>query len=148
MPVTSKVIKGAVGRAAGALEEMGHPQPATRIRTDYAAAQGFVSNNTKQKRSRAFGGRPWWLKDREAVLQLCVIWGPGVYNLANCPTKHHPAQHHKLVRPVIKVITRVWSNLSRRENNQKSSDSSDDLPPLASCFSGTARMCWMAGDRC
>ena len=32
------------------LEEMGHPQPATRIRTDNAAAQGFVNGTIKQNR--------------------------------------------------------------------------------------------------
>ena len=42
----------------------------------------------------------WWSKDREALLQFWVVWDAGIHNLADCPTKHHPAQHHKLVRPV------------------------------------------------
>ena len=29
-----------------------------------------------------------------------MIWDAGIYNLADYPTKHHSAQHHKLVRPV------------------------------------------------
>merc|ERR1712155_448443 len=82
------------------LEEMGHPQPATRIRTDNAAAQGFVNNTVKQKRSRTFDRRFWWLKDREAQEQFEVVWDAGIYNLADYPTKHHLAPHHKLVRPM------------------------------------------------
>ena len=37
-----------------AQEEMGHPQPATRIRTDDATAKGFVNNTVKIKRSETF----------------------------------------------------------------------------------------------
>ena len=114
----SEVIKGVMDSAAEAevaaihlnakeavairqhLEEMGHPQPATRIRTDNATTKGFVNNSTKQKRSRTFNRRFWWLKDRESALQFQVIWDAGICNLADCPTKHHSAQHHKLVRPI------------------------------------------------
>ena len=48
------------------LEDMGHPQPAARIRTDNATAKGFANNSIKQKHSRTFDRRFWWLKDREA----------------------------------------------------------------------------------
>ena len=65
--LVAKVIKGVMDSAAEAevaaihlnakeavtirqhLEEMGHPQPATRIRTDDAAAQGFANGAIKQK---------------------------------------------------------------------------------------------------
>ena len=79
---------------------MGHHQPATRIRTDNATAKGFVNGTTKQKRSGTFDRRFWWLKHREAQLQFHVIWDAGICNLADYPTKHHPTQHHKLVRPI------------------------------------------------
>ena len=113
-----KVIKGVMDSAAEAevaaihmnaheavpirqcLEEMGYPQPATRVRTDNATAKGFANITIKQKRSKAFGRRLWWLKGREAQLQFHVIWEPGIYNLADYPTKHHTGQHHKLVRPI------------------------------------------------
>ena len=89
--VVSKVLKDVMGSATEAevgaihmnakeavsirqcLEEMGHPQPATRIRTDNKAAQGFVNGTIKQKKSRAFGRRLWWLKAREQQLQFHVI---------------------------------------------------------------------------
>ena len=82
------------------LEEMGHPQPATRIRTDNATAKGFVNNTIKQKRSKTFDRQFWWLKDREQQLHFHVVWEAGIYNLADYPTKHHSAQHHKTVRPI------------------------------------------------
>mgnify|MGYP007048826692 CR=1 FL=1 len=41
--------------------ELGHPQPATRIRTGNAAAEGFVDGATKQKRSKTFDSSPWKL---------------------------------------------------------------------------------------
>ena len=75
------------------------PQPAAGIRTDDAAAQGFVNGTVaKQKRSRTFDRRFWWSKDREAALQLRAVWDAGVCNSADYPTTHHSAQHHKLVR--------------------------------------------------
>ena len=33
-------------------------------------------------------------------LQFQVVWDAGIYNLADYPTKHHLASHHKLVRPI------------------------------------------------
>ena len=33
------------------------------------------------------------------MVQFRVVWDAGVHNLADHPTKHHSAQHHKLVRP-------------------------------------------------
>ena len=109
--VVSKVIKPAMGSAAEAevaaihlnakeavsarqcLEEMGHPQPATRMRAGNVAAQGFASGTIKQKRSRTFGRQFWWLKGREQQLQFHVAWDAGIYNLADYPTKHHTSQH-------------------------------------------------------
>ena len=82
------------------LEEMGHPQPATRMRTDNAAAQGFVNGTIKQKRSRTFDRQFWWLKGREQQLQLHAAWDAGIYNVAGCPAKHHTSQHHKAARPI------------------------------------------------
>ena len=104
-----KATKPAMGSAAEAevaasarqcLEEMGHPQPATRVRAGSAAAQGFANGATKQKRSRAFGRQLWWLKGREQQLQLHVAWDAGAYSLAGYPAKHHTSQHHKAVRPI------------------------------------------------
>ena len=80
------------------LEEMGHPQPATRMRAGSAAAQGFASGATKQKRSRIFGRQFWWLKGREQQLQLRAAWDAGACSLAGYPAKHHTSQHHEAAR--------------------------------------------------
>ena len=116
--VVAQVIKNVMGSAAEAevaaihmnaqeailirqyLKEMGHPQPATRIWTDNATAKGFINGTIKQKRSKTFNQQHWWLKDREMQLQFHVVWDAGIYNLADYPTKHHLASHHKLVRPI------------------------------------------------
>ena len=116
--VIAKVIKNVMGSAAEAevaalhlnaqeavplracLEELGHPQPPTRMRTDNVTAEGFVHNTIKQKRSRTFDRQYWWLKDRESQLQFHIIWDPGIFNLADYPTKHHISTHHKKVRPI------------------------------------------------
>ena len=118
MGVIAKVIKPVVGSAAEAKvaalhqnaqeaislrhcsEELGHPQPATIIRTDNQTAKGFVRCTIKQKRSRTFDRQYWWLKDREAQLQFHIVWEPGIYNLADYFTKHHTGKHHLQVRPI------------------------------------------------
>jgi len=116
--ILAKVIKPVMGSAAEAevaalhmnaqeaiplrccLEELGHKQPATRIRTDNQTAKGFIRGTIKQKRSRTFDRQFWWLKDRESQLQFNVTWDPGIYNLADYFTKHHPGSHHERVRPI------------------------------------------------
>ena len=116
--VLAKVIKPVMGSAAEAevaalylnaqeaiplrycLEELGHPQPATIIRTDNQTAKGFVRGTIKQKRSRTFDRQYWWLKDREVQLQFNIVWEPGIYNLADYFTKHHTGKHHLQVRPI------------------------------------------------
>ena len=119
-PVLSlaKVIKNVMGSAAEAelaalhmnaqeaipirqcLEELGHPQPPTRLRTDNSTAHGFVNDTIKQKRSRTFDRQYWWLKDRESQMQFQTVWEPGCYNLADYYTKHHLPSHHRQVRPI------------------------------------------------
>jgi hypothetical protein len=42
-----------------------------------------------------------WLQCRDAQGQFRHYWRPGTQNLADYFTKHHPATHHKSVRPTI-----------------------------------------------
>ena len=116
--VLTKVIKNVMGSAAEAkvaalhlnaqeavpirqaLEEMGHPQPATRIRTDNATAQGLVNDSIEIKRSKTFDRQFWWLNDREAQEQFDTVWDAGICNPADHPTKHHSASHHQKARPI------------------------------------------------
>ena len=90
-------------RACGmrtALTEMGHPQPATPICTDNTTANDLVADRIKQRRSRAFDMRYFWIRDRVKQGQFHLYWRPGVLNLADYFTKHHPTTHHRKMRNI------------------------------------------------
>ena len=90
-------------RACGmrtALEEMGHPQPATPICTDNTTAHDLVADRIKQRRSRAFDMRYFWVRDRVKQGQFHIYWRPGLFNLADYFTKHHPTSHHRRMRNI------------------------------------------------
>ena len=80
------------------LEEMGHPQPPTPIRTDNSTAAGITNNTIRQRRSRSMDMRFYWVRDRVQQGQLIVYWGPGKDNLGDFYTKHHPPTHCRLHR--------------------------------------------------
>ena len=82
------------------LIEMGHPQPATPLKTDNMTAKGIIAGTIKQKRYKVIDMRFYWLKDRYDQGQFDIHWEPGKHNLADYPTKHHPASHHRRVRPI------------------------------------------------
>ena len=83
---------------------MGHPQPPTPIKTDNTTARGIITGTIKQKRSKAIDMRFYWLKDRFEQKQFDYVWGPGIENLADYPTKHHSGKHHSTVRPIYLYI--------------------------------------------
>lgn len=82
------------------LEFLGHPQPPTPIRTDNACADGIINETVKSKRSKSMSMRFYWLRDRVKLRQYYVYWKPGKSNYADYFTKHHPAKHHRDVRPL------------------------------------------------
>jgi len=82
------------------LEELGHKQPASPIKTDNSTAVGIGNNTTKQKRSKSMDMRIHWMRDRIKQNQFVLHWRPGHENLADYPTKHHSGRHHKKVRPI------------------------------------------------
>jgi len=81
-----------------ALEEMGHPQPATPIATDNSTAAGIATDSVKQKRSKAVDMRFYWVRDRVRQGQFLVYWSKGASNKADYFSKHHPASHHQAIR--------------------------------------------------
>ena len=90
-------------RACGlrtALEEMGYPQPATPVITDNTTANDLIADKIKQKRSRAFDMRYYWIRDRAQQGQFHIYWRPGKVNLADYFTKHHPTSHHRKMRDI------------------------------------------------
>ena len=116
--VIAKIIKNVMGSAAEAevgalymnaqlaapmrttLEELGHPQPATPMKTDNTTASGIINGTVKQQRSKAIDMRFYWLKDRVEQGQFKIFWEPGDENWADYFTKHHPLTHHMRVRPI------------------------------------------------
>jgi len=82
------------------LEELGHKQPATGppLETDNKTAHGILNSKMRQKISKSFDMRYWWMKDRIHQKQFDLLWAPGKLNLADYFTKHHPPWHHRLMR--------------------------------------------------
>jgi hypothetical protein len=80
------------------LNDMGHPQAATQVKTDNSTAAGISNNTMKQRRSRAMDMRFYWIRDRVQQQQFIVYWRPGIENLVDYFTKHHAALHHREVR--------------------------------------------------
>jgi hypothetical protein len=82
------------------LEELGHPQGPTPIFTDNKTSNGIANDTIKQKRSKAMDMRFYWIRDRVRQGQFLIYWRPGKTNRADYFTKHHPAKHHRRMRPV------------------------------------------------
>jgi hypothetical protein len=82
------------------LHEMGWQQPPTPIQTDNSTACGIANDNIRQQRSRAIDMRFYWVRDRSQQGHFNIFWKPGTTNCADYFTKHHPARHHQLMRPI------------------------------------------------
>ena len=80
------------------LIEMGHIQPPTPIATDNTTALGIVTSSIRQKCSKAMDMRFHWMQDRVRQNHFLVHWAPGITNLADYFSKHHPLHHHKNMR--------------------------------------------------
>jgi len=86
------------------LEEMGHPQPPTVLITDNLTAAGIANDTVKQRRSKAIDMRFYWVRDRVRQGHFRILWLPGSGNHADYFTKHHPASHHRAMRPRYFVV--------------------------------------------
>ena len=82
------------------LEEMGHNQPATPIQVNNSTAEGNINKRVQPKHTKAMDMRFHWLRDRSTQKQFQFYWRPGPTNYADYWTKHHPAAHHRNMRPV------------------------------------------------
>ena len=83
------------------LIELGHPQPLTPMQTDNKTAHELLTNKILPKALKAMDISFHWLRCHDAQDQFRYYWRPGMQNLADYFTKHHPATHHKSVRPTI-----------------------------------------------
>jgi hypothetical protein len=100
-----KTIRGVMGSAAEAetggvygntqeaiacrnsLLALGHPQPATPLKTDNSTAYSFVHANITQRRSKTWDMRWNWLRDKGTHEKLRIYWDKGFNNDADYFTK-------------------------------------------------------------
>ena len=97
--------------ARDALIEMVHPHGQTPIQTDNYTAHGVCNNNTQCKRSKSWDMRCYCMRCEESQKMFRVYWRPGTTNLADYFTKHHPAAHHRNVRPEFVTSGKVVNKL-------------------------------------
>ena len=76
------------------LSKLGHKQPPTPMKTDNATSLAFIKANIRQKRSKSWDMRLYWLRDRIAQQQFNHYWQPGVKNDADYFMKHQAPKHH------------------------------------------------------
>ena len=83
-----------------ALEELGHPQPkqGTPLYNDNATTTGILTSTMRQKLSKAFNMRIYWVRDRILQKQYQLIWRKGALNMADYFTKHHPPWYYGQMR--------------------------------------------------
>ncbi len=73
------------------LEEMGHSQSRTPIQTNNLTAHALLTNKILPKALKAMDMGFHWLRCCSAQDQYRYYWRPGMQNLVDYWTKHHPA---------------------------------------------------------
>ena len=76
-----------------------HPQPKIAVHCDNVTVVGIVNNSIKQQRLQAIDMRYFWTCEKDAQNVYSFKWHPGMENLADYQSKHHPGVHHTSVRP-------------------------------------------------
>ena len=79
------------------LNALGHPQQITPVKTDNKTAESFVNNTLKEKRSKSWDMRYFWLKDRITQQQFFIYWDKGSNNHADYWTKHWSPTYHQTI---------------------------------------------------
>jgi hypothetical protein len=81
------------------LEDLGHPQSPIPVHRNNATAVGIPNNTIKRQRSRAMEMKYFWTCEIDAQKVFLFKWHPGMENLVDYQSKHHPGGHHTAVRP-------------------------------------------------
>jgi hypothetical protein len=99
------------------LQQLGHEQPPTPIKTDNSTALAFVNANIRQKRSKSWDMRYYWLRDKLLQHHLYFYWYKGLNNDADYFTKHHSTKHHFKERQKFIYQKQICNNLYRHSTN-------------------------------
>ena len=81
------------------LEQMGHRQPPTPLKTDNTTANAFVHQNMRHKKSKAWDMNFWWLKEKIIRKHFKIFWDKGTNNWVDYFTKHFAPHIHQALRP-------------------------------------------------
>ena len=100
------------------LEQMRHKQPATPVQVVNSTAKGIINKRVQPKRTKAMDICFHWLQDRSInQKQFRIYWLPGPTNYTGYWTKHHPAAHHRNMRPVFLTPFSQLLKLRKKVNN-------------------------------
>ena len=75
------------------LAELGHPQPSrgTPIYNDNSTATGILNSTMRQKLSKAFDMRFYWVRDRVQLGQFQLLWRKGITSMAKANRFQRPS---------------------------------------------------------
>ena len=80
------------------LNEMGHKQGKTPIKTDNSTANKFANNNIKHRFIKHMDMRYHWILDRQGQKQFLIYWRPGPEKHADYFSKHFLDIEHRRKR--------------------------------------------------
>ena len=81
------------------LEALGHHQKIIPLKTDNSTADAFSNSTLKEKRSKAWDMRLYWIKDRVHDKEFYICWSAGANNFADYFTKHFSPSYHQQIQP-------------------------------------------------
>ena len=93
---------------------LGHNQPPTPIKTDNKTASAFTNDTLKNKRSKAWDMRYYWIKDKVSNQEFVIYWDKGLNNYADYFTKQFSSSYHQQIRPtyILKGYSTTINDLS------------------------------------
>ena len=81
------------------LEELGHPQTIIPLKTDNSIAEVFSSSTLKEKKSKPWDMRLYWIKDQVNNKEFPIYWHTGVKKNADYFTKYFSPIYHQTIQP-------------------------------------------------
>ena len=99
------------------LQQLGHDQPPTPIKTDNTTALSFVNANICQKRSKSWDMHYYWFRDRLIQNNMYFYWDKGSNNDADYFTKHHAPNHHLTNQQKFIFTKQICAHLYKHSGN-------------------------------